>query len=438
MKKTLTISNLFLVVSMMVAAIFTTRAYAAETFYIEIGSPASVEETRDEWQNLSKKYKSLLGKLTFYPKAIVNEQGETTNIIQAGPIEEKSRAQKICNSLFAKDIPCFVIEGIEKKPPTMSVGIAHIGSSSSRNLFSGLGETIGSAPQVLADGGNDSEQSSSETSQEQEVAQEGEVAVAQAIAVPLSDRTNDDNLGQIKVKAATSNKPIENVRVKNFSPIEFTSRENGGLIIEKFPTEKSAKKFWGYVKDNHPDDVDGLKIHIQRDLFAGKDSGIQIKVYPFANGDDAAAFCAKAVNDFGSVLECHYEANNALVSDDAEYKRGDSYAERRQLTQRRVPAQQAEIQTNESLVAVSDLAEKEFWAQVAIADSKDEAMHRWKEIQKKNSATVKGIASKLASSSSAYAKYSIRLGAFENEDDANALCNKLQMRGVDCLVVSTN
>lgn len=432
----------------MAATIFAATAYAADSYYIEIGKPSSVGEARAQWSDLSKKYKSMLGKLTFYPKSVINEQGETNNIIQAGPITEKEKAQKICNKLFAKDIPCFVLEGIENSPPTMSIGISQASNatSSSENSFSFPWKNVGSAPQE-----SDTQDSSTEAN----------VDVAQAIAVPLSGNSNDEDVAEpeektpVKPLLITENRTPPKAAVKNFSANEFNSRETGGLIIKKFPNEKSANKFWNYVNDKLPDLVDGLNVRIQRSLLANNNSGVQIKVYPFPNGEAAASFCAQAVNDFGEVLECHYDVSNALVSNVARVpsettlensQRTNSYIERRQLfqqsqsSQRRLPSQQSEIQESNSSIDIQELPEqsdKIFWAQVAIADNKDEANHRWEDIKKKNAALVKGVSSKLTSSSSAYAKYSVRLGSFDSEDDANKLCDKLQLKGVDCLVVST-
>lgn len=448
MKKTLTISHLFLTITLIATAICAATAYAADSYYIEIGKPSGVEEARAQWNDLSKKYKSMLGKLTFYPKSVIDEQGETNNIIQAGPITEKEKAQKICNKLFAKDIPCFVLEGIENSPPTMSIGISQASNatSSSGDYFSFPWKNVESAPQ-------ESDRQNSST--------EANVDVAQAIAVPLSSNSNDEEATKPEKKTPaeplliTENRASPKVAVKNFSTNEFRSRETGGLIIKKFPNEKSANKFWNYVNDKLPDLVDGLNVRIQRSLLANNSSGVQIKVYPFPNGEAAASFCAQAVNDFGEVLECHYDVSNAFVSNVARApsettseisQRTNSYVERRQLLkhgqplQRRLPSQQAEIQESNSSIDIQELPEqsdKIFWAQVAIADNKDEANHRWEDIKKKNAALIKGISSKLTSSSSAYAKYSVRLGSFDNEDEANKLCDKLQLKGVDCLVVST-
>ncbi len=115
MKKNRSLSSMLFAASAALVTFTQTNAYADESYYIEIGKPSTVEETQEQWNDLSKKYKSMLEKLTFYPKSVINEDGETSNIIQAGPISEKEKAQKICNRFFAKGIQCFVLEGIEKK-----------------------------------------------------------------------------------------------------------------------------------------------------------------------------------------------------------------------------------------------------------------------------------------------------------------------------------
>lgn len=437
MKKNLAFFNLLLTASSAVVIIFAANAFASDNFYIEIGEPTSVEKTKEQWQVLSEKYKSTLGKLTFYPKSIINPEGENTSIIQAGPITEKDTAQKICNKLFAKDIPCFVIEGIEEAPPTMAMDISQAASDSSKTATIFPWQTAESTPQAIA-----------EAEETYPPAPEAEVAVAQAIAVPLSSEASN----KIQINEPPELKPVKNPKPfpearpfpdnqqqiemppRTRFPKEFRSRESGSLIIETFSSEAVANQFWSSAKNELPDLEDNLHVQIQRPLLSTEQGGVQIRIYPFPDGESAKAFCKITANTFDAALKCSYEISNAPTSTSAlaqeNYQHSDAYEERRQTLQRRAPAQQAEIQELP--------ATRNFWAQVAIADSKDEATHRWDEIRKKNSATVRDISSQLIYSASAYAKYSIRLGSFDSEREANELCNKLQARGVDCLVVSKN
>lgn len=415
-----------------------TNAYADESYYIEIGKPSTVEETQEQWNDLSKKYKSMLEKLTFYPKSVINEDGETSNIIQAGPISEKEKAQKICNRFFAKGIQCFVLEGIENAPPKVAIGMTRASNTPTEN-----GEFI--FPWQTAD-------SSQQVAAPAAPVSEGNVDVAQAIPVPLTSDNNNDSTNSA-VRSQQIPAPVEVVGekratakpksfVKNFSADEFAPEETGTLIIERFPDETAASKFWNYTSNEFPDMVHGLRVRIQRPRLVDDKGGMQFKAYPFASGEAAAAFCNQAVNAFGTELECHYEVSNEQNrTQTGVLQHSNGYEERRNAL-RRIPSEQFALQSQSrrpSSIAVQELPEagKSYWAQVAIADSQSEAQHRWDDIKKKNKAIVDGVESKLTTSSSSYAKYSVRLGSFDSEDQANDLCDKLQAKGVDCLVVST-
>lgn len=440
MKKNKIVFNLFISLSILSASALIAKVYAAETYYIEVGKPSSIEEIHEEWSDLTKKYRSLLGKLNFYPKATISQEGETTNTIQAGPIREKARAQKICNKLFSNNTPCFVIEGIENKPPTMSIRVSQAATQPGDTVFPWH---VNDAPP---------EQPAPSSPRANGRKSEAKVDVAEAIAVPLSnhaDTAMNDNRPAPEPEIIQDDQPQSANLVRNFSQQEFASMESGALVVNGFSSEEQASSFWNYVNSEFPDMVNGLRVRIQRPMLASNGRAAQIKIHPFASGAAAQAFCNQAVNGFGISLECHYEASNPQASsnisnnnfENDESAHTSAYAQRRQF-QRRAPAGQnarvLDVPRHQSAIEIQELPEqgKIYWAQVAIAESKGEATHRWNDIKKKNAAALKGVNSKLSVSSSAYAKYSMRLGSFENENDANSLCDKLQARGVDCLVVS--
>ena len=442
MKKNRNISSMLLAVPAVLATITLTNAYAADSYYIEIGKPSTAQETHEQWDDLSRKYKSMLQKLTFYPKSVINEQGEESNIIQAGPISEKEKAQKICNRFFAKGIPCFVLEGIENAPPKVAIGMTRASNSSSPS-----GEF------VFPWQNNDSSNNVERVPETYSSSNEADVDVAAAIPVPLSDKTegeyrNISNSPEIKsqkieppVEVVGEKKAAPKSLIKNFSPDEFSSEETGTLVIERFADEGQANKFWNYVSSEFPDMVHGLRVRVQRPRLIDDKGGIQFKAYPFASGDAAVAFCNQAVNAFGMELECHYEVSREqTITQAGSSAHANGYMQRRNF-QRRIPSEQYAMQSrrHNSSIAVQELPEigKSYWAQVAIAESQAEATDRWEDIKKKNKMIVDNVPSKLTSSSSSYAKYSVRLGAFDSENEANDLCGKLQAKGVDCLVVST-
>ena len=426
MRKNLTISAVFTLITLSLSlSIFSASdAFATDNFFIEIGSPSSIEEVNQNWNDLSTKYKTRLGKLTLFPKSIVDEQGKTSNIIQAGPIAEKDNAQRICNILFAKDINCFVIEGIEGKPPTMSIGMVQATSNSSTG-FSLPWLNIGAAPVVLADNGEEETSSA-----------EADVDVAEAISVPLSDNTSSVTARNRPM--AEQRKPINVTR--ELPLIRFSSDEAGKLIIGTFTNENEAHKFWNYANEQHSELIGDLSVRIQKPLMASNRGGIQVSIGQFANGGVAANFCNQTISGFSTTLKCRYAVENDVFSGGSNSNHSNKYEQRRTSLERRSPEQQTEllhIQEKSLDEEQSTKDTKEFWAQVAISDSKEEAQYRLKEIQKTNKKVIGDISSAISYSASAeHGKYAAKLGTFSDEREAQAVCDKLLQRGVDCLVVS--
>lgn len=435
MKKTLRFSTLFalIIISLVAVKFSISNAFADDGYFLEIGKSGSEDEINSNWNNLSSKYKKSLGSLKLYPKSIVDEQGETSTIMQVGEIANKNKAQAICNMLFSKNIPCFVIEGIEGKPPTVSIGIAQA-TSSPRSGFVLPWQDVGAAPQIMTE----DEQPNAKS--------EADVDVAEAISVPLSDQTNSISENKIIPIIQEKRKPVNVAR--EMPLVQFSSNEAGRLNIRGFSNENEANDFWNNVGNKHPNLVDGLSIRIQRSLTGGSNSGIQVSVGQFADGDAAAEFCNQAVVEALSPLKCGYDVEGDVFAAAGSTRHASAYEQRRASTERRMPARQMEfmrvrelprqiVETKELNTDESKDDSKKFWAQVAISDSKEEAAYRLKEIKKKYSKDISDTPGSISySPNSVHGKYSAQLGSFSSEERAQSICDKLQQRGVDCLVVS--
>jgi hypothetical protein len=92
-------------------------AYAKGSYYLEIGNEVKAPQAEKNWHTLAHDYPELLKGLWYYPKAVYKAGARVGTRIQAGPIENKDEAQRICKKLFAKDTPCFVIESFQQAPP---------------------------------------------------------------------------------------------------------------------------------------------------------------------------------------------------------------------------------------------------------------------------------------------------------------------------------
>ncbi len=453
----------FLLMSISGTALFAGSAFALDNFFLEIGKPASIDEINRDWKSLSEKYKKSLGNLTLYPKAVIDEQGNTSHVIQVGAINDKGKAQKICNMLFAKNIACFVIEGIEEKPPTMSVDIARAASSGSG--FNLPWQAVSAAPGVAADNTEQADdEGEEETSEQLPDKTTAAVDVAEAIAVPLSDKAEASNVKIVRSEpkpllAPAKRKPVN---VDNVARFSFSSSESGRLNIGAFVSENEAGDFWKYVNEQHKDLTGGLDIIVQKTLAVGGGSKVQLSVGNFANGDAAADFCNKTIYGFSSRLKCSYseefvvgggvdkeDSGNKIQPQQREItqasedrvlanERGDSYERRRAAALGRISGGQSYRVAEPQKIDISDVeVTKKFWIQLAIADSSEEAQYRLKDIKKKNAKVIGSVEESISYSPSAvHGKYSAQIGSFTNEKAAQDVCDKLQQKGVDCLVVS--
>jgi len=486
-------------ISLMIASATSHSAYAADAFYLEIGNQGTADEISAEWKKLSKKHKNLLGKLEFFPKSVTDKGGDTAHIIQAGPITEKRKAQAICNKLFARDVSCFVIEGIEDRPPSSSVSMSKMFSgtfvddkSTQKIAVVAPSVPVDSAPQVLGEVSSPApvikeeiaapvekpsakedapapvviseklvetkvepkaelkpaetkaaevkpDSKPAEVKEEAKLEQkiqpkaeskiepkaEPKIDVAQAIPVPLSNKTS-----------GTSGSAVV---AKELAPVEFATGDAGWLNVSSFKTAGEANNFWDNVHGKYVDLTAGLRVRVQKSLIANNSSGrYQLSFGPFSSGNDAKQFCAKAIKAVDERLSCVFEKGDAAISGNIEeapvtYERSNAYEERRKLLRQ---ASQKNSKSEQTIVTHED-GENSFWAQVVIADSKSEAKRRLEDIKAKNSDVLEGVSSKVTSSPVRHAKYNVRLGPLANETSALELCETLQSRGFDCLVVTT-
>ena len=96
---------------------FSTPSFADNAYYLELGNDTTRGEAQNQWDGLVRKHKSMLGKLTFFPKDVIQSGNKEATRIQAGSIDTKDKADKICSALFKANVACFVIAGLNDAPP---------------------------------------------------------------------------------------------------------------------------------------------------------------------------------------------------------------------------------------------------------------------------------------------------------------------------------
>jgi len=367
----------------------------AEDYYLEIGKDVNQADAAKEWESLATKYKNQLGKLHFYPKAIIQEGTTIATRLQAGPITNKAKAQKVCNKLFTDHIPCFVIEGSGSAPPASMINMSEkkvalpwLAGSSQQATLPWLGE--GKSKQ-------------------------GKVEVAEAIRVPLSDNTLMPKDARVDVKAL----PAMNPTFKNGNATSKNGDDGGGwLTVSEFPDQDIASAFWDEVRAASPKLSSGLHARVMKPLLSHNESKTSLNIGPFRNGDAAYAFCNEGIQAKERGLTCSFIGQEPNAGE-------SQYASQ----ERHRP-----LENPPSYAPVAGPS-RQYWVQVVSAPSQIEALRQWEDIRSNNRDILGGMRSNVSLSGNDKTTYAVRVGPIANNDDAIKLCAAMQARNIDCRVL---
>ncbi|MDE3059410.1 MAG: SPOR domain-containing protein [Pseudomonadota bacterium] len=431
--------------------LFPAAAKAEGAYFIELGNGKAQEDVTKQWDTLSASHKRLLGGLKLYPKTVYQDGAVIARRIQAGPIAGKDKAEKICRRLFKDNVPCFVLEGLNDAPPSTVVSITDEARSkaSQQAALPWLSPPppVAAPPQEEAKGLlpwllNDHKEEETAQSQEQpkplEIAEEkpaepaqeksakGDVEVAQAVRVPLSEDNGETVAPAPEVKIADladSNNTLSPSAGAEPAPAPAADNHPGWLSVASFADEDNATFFWQHVKELSPGRTAGLHVRIIEPAVTQRRSvmATTLSVGPFASQSDAMSFCHDAIETAGSNLTCRFgvkEPSRHSLSEAAvlNHEHADAYAARRQAS---APAHE----------------EKLYWVQVVSAASQIEALHAWSEVKDKNADVLKGMRGSVTPSLADSGGYAVRVGPIRSNDDATSLCGTLHDRGVDCHVL---
>ncbi len=93
------------------ALLASASAMAESSFLIQLGSASSAEEAQAIFTRIRDQHPQLLGRYGFYPRQVrLANASDAVWRIQAGPMETRSRANKICAEIQAAGNDCFVVE----------------------------------------------------------------------------------------------------------------------------------------------------------------------------------------------------------------------------------------------------------------------------------------------------------------------------------------
>jgi hypothetical protein len=486
----LTVKKHFLfVVSAVALSVSANIALADAPYFVELGSPDTAENAKTRWDELKESHGASLKGLNYYPKAVVRDDGSTATTIQAGPISDKGKAQRLCKRLFAKDVSCFVIEGAEEAPPSQSKSMSHLGVTQQpiaavTPVISAPVTAAPAQPQMLG------QMSEPKVAKEANVVaapakpvvlqapkplpiegedavvakNEAKVAVAEAIPVPLSGGAEATSAPAKTLPVLSAPRAAAPVVANELAPVEFAVGEAGWLTVESFKDDKLASDFWASVRSRSPEATAGLRVRLLRPLYTRSGVSVKLNIGPFPDTTSAKRFCIDVIRSANSELTCSFQRSDTVIKADdtqvesvpvaAPVTQASRYEQRRrvmraQYAQETDAPQQSTVGTLGTLtvaapvavavpVATHQVSGKSFWAQVVTgADSRNEANQQLSAIKNANADLFGEIPSRVTSSPMKRTKFNVRLGPFDAKQTADDLCSNLQNRSVDCLVITT-
>lgn len=456
---------------------------AASNYYIELGSEVSEEGAVTQWQELSSQYRDVLGDLQFNPSTVIQSDNKVVTRIQAGPVESKAKAQKLCARLFEDGTPCFVVEG-ERMPPRPQEPEQEAEENVTTQDSGGeeLLASASEAPQEATAANekpaveDDSDEgfmpwlfgsSSEKQAEAPTTATEAKVDVAEAIRVPLTEKeepTEEPKVepvfaAEMPPQAAPEPKPEPKPqslppqpvqRVAPPKPVQAAApepvvqqeqaaepaaaAEQGWLSVSAFEDEEGATALWQDARAASPSQAAGLRVRIVKPLMnRGGRPVVKLSVGPFPAETDALNFCATAIKPVNGALNCRFETSEPPASAQMRaprYEHSNLYEARRRMLLNNRAARRAERYVPHAV------AEKQYWAQVVTAATQVDALRQWERLRAAHPNLLDGLRSSVSASLAGRAKYSVRIGPIGNRAEAVSLCDSLKEQGVSCSIFS--
>ena len=405
--------NLLIVLLALGAALSPAVSFAANSYYVEIGGDGTKDEAVKQWNDLAQKHKTLLGKLHFYPKAVIHSGSTVSTRIQAGPIATKEKAQKICTKLFKEDVPCFVIEGLGSAPPTSMMNM----SEESVKVVQLPWLSVAEAPPAPVQELPVADSTNAPAPAPKKGKKQADVEVAEAIRVPLTQEQDQQRNAKVMVKSLPDIKPAFASAHDGDSKYADESDDSGPgwLVIESFPAKDIAASFWEETRHANRKQVKKLRVRILQPVLGGGEPKTSLNIGPFTSSSAAYDFCRKGIQAKDRGLSCHF-STTAPGGDD-------------------LPKSVGQKPAADRLSDVVSAPAKQYWIQVASAASQEEALQQWEDIKAKNEDLIQGLRSSIAPSATDKGMYLVRVGPIEDHEEAVQSCAQMQQRGMDCSVV---
>jgi hypothetical protein len=391
-------------------------ANADEFYYVELGSRPTASEAEQYWSELkATKAASALEGLEYRARAVYVAKKRVETRVQAGPIEDKREARKICQALFKLQVSCFVVEGelakaenkshVEETLPWLLEPVRPIVvTQETAPVVQEEGE--GFMPWLFGSGKENSQNVS-----------DAKVEVAEAIRVPLTN-TPDNTSRPVEVTPIVES-PVA-ITSNSVTPLDEQGKPvvetPGWLIITRFADEDDATLFWQAVRDKVPNQAAGLRVKTIRSL--SRKGGTSLNIGPFGSEHDALEFCRNGVLPINGELSCRFSSAEQL-NRDRMHRRDEGMEERYR---------------NRRSDGEDEVQRKIYWVQIAAATDQMEAMQKWESIQQKHPELLERVRGSVFAADGNNAGFVVRLGPLKTISEASNLCSKLQQSDVFCTV----
>lgn len=393
----------FFVLFILLAASLAATPVRAEEFYVELGRTNTEDEAKAVWAELQPKYK-FLANYDVYPNKILLEGGNFSYRVQAGPMQDKKEAERVCGRLFRRKVQCFVIEGFDpKNAETFSGADSDKSSLSMRDFLPWMAPAPTPVPPPAPVKEEKAPEPVAKPSAKEEKAA-AKVDVAEAIPVPV---TTDAESNEVSIGTGEVTEPAPSIESSVFSI--FSS--SGWLVIQPFLDEAAAQRFWKQLPQAAA--VERFSMKIIHPLVSQDIPKVILALGKFDSETAAMQFCHDFVTE-SKYLECQFAS---------EPPQGDD------TVQKSAVSQDAAAQAQEDENSL-------FWAEVLSEKSQDKALEKWERIRTDNDDILVNVRSQITSSMARPDIYVVRIGPMKSKAKAGKLCGRLKARGVKCTVTS--
>ena len=434
-----------------------TAASAETVFMVQLGTFDSQKKAQQHWVELSNQYPELFEELRYKPNEIVKKPDNFISYrTQAGPIPTRAEAQKLCDALQPSNTECYVVETAmffsdDDQVNTMQANVPADVQKPAVN--------VQEAASLAPDYGNDAINAAPATSDDtayalssapQPILPPQAVASNQTLNVPdapvvATASISGSNRGNIAVAEAIavplSGKPKQNPylergnRLMDAHPSSSERVNSYWADISYFSNEADAMRYVKVLKSRDGQLPAKLRIRITRPY--GKIRGVRklsLRMGPFMTTRPVRRLCAltrqeslrcRAIKDIGGSVR-----NQDVLTNRRAGSRSSSTPTR--YGQYRKQASQA------ARASASQAVDGNYYVQLGSFLSPVAAEDKWTQLMGMHrgilSRQTKNIQSPTRGSSNSRL-YRLRTGPYNGYASASNVCDSLKAQGTLCLVV---